>query len=459
VKKKVLLNEMPSPTKIKRIGLLGHYGNKNMGDDATLQSVISNIREHCPDAEIFCFSPNPEDTQKRHRVRAFPLNSACKRHRASGAIENAHNGRTTPLPASKLNKIKALVKHDPLLHFLLKPVLGIVRRLFLVAGELGFIVNSYRESSSLDLMIISGGGQLDDSWGGPWGSPFILLKWAIIGKASGTKLLFISVGAGPIKFRLSRFFIKFALNFSNYRSYRDESSRKLIQAIGVKGEDFVFPDIAYSLTVNRRDTCEVRGEHHIVGISPMAYLDHRCWPENDKEFYESYVKKIAALTLWLIQRQYIVSFFCSQLIMDAPVIQDVKRAMENMETAIRWQHIIEPPVNSVKDLVNALGMCYFVVASRLHGVILSHLLYKPVIALSYHEKIDMLMADMGHSDYCLDINNFSLDVLKDRVYMLQSYHEILTTQIRNKVSSYKLALENQYNRIFEESFSCHHGIA
>ena len=451
-------NEMPLPSKIKRIGLLGHYGNKNMGDDATLQAVISDIRKYCPNAMICCFSPNPEDTQKRHGIPTFPLDSAFKRCRASGAIGDVHSERATPLRAYKLSKIRALIKQDTLIYFLLKPVMGIVRRLLSLVGELGFIVNSYRVSPSLDLLIISGGGQLDDSWGGPWGSPFILFKWAMIGKASGAKLLFISVGAGPIKYRLSRFFIKFALNFSNYRSYRDESSRKLIQAIGVKGKDFVFPDIAYSLTVNRRDTSEVRGEHHIVGISPMAYLDHRCWPENDKEFYESYVKKIAALTLWLIQRQYIVSFFCSQLIMDAPVIQDVKRAMENMETGIRWEHIIEPPVNSVKDLVNALGMCYFVVASRLHGVILSHLLYKPVIALSYHEKIDMLMADMGHSDYCLDINNFSLDVLKDRVYMLQSYHEILTTQIRNKVSSYKLALENQYNRIFEERFSCHHGI-
>jgi hypothetical protein len=71
----------------------------------------------------------------------------------------------------------------------------------------------------------------------------------------------------------------------------------------------------------------------------------------------------------------------------------------------------------------------------------------------------MLMEDMGHSDYCLDINNFSLEVLKERVYRLQSDHEILATQVRNKVSSYKLALENQYHRIFGESFSCHPGIA
>src|SRR3989304_7630672 len=183
--------------------------------------------------------------------------------------------------------------------------------------------------------------------------------------------------------------------------------------MGVKGKHFVYPDLAYGLTVNRDITIEKRGDHSIVGISPMAYLDPRCWPNSNKDYYECYIKKVAALSLWLTQREYIVSFFPSQLKMDPPVIQDVKRAMENMETAIRWEHIVEPPVTSVEDLVKALSNCYFVVASRFHGVILAHLMHKPVIALSYHEKIDMLMDDVGHSDYCLDINNFSLDVLKD----------------------------------------------
>jgi hypothetical protein len=53
----------------------------------------------------------------------------------------------------------------------------------------------------------------------------------------------------------------------------------------------------------------------------------------------------------------------------------------------------------------------FIITPKFHGVIFSHLLTKPVIALSYHPKIDDLMRAVGHSRYCLDIEHFAVDSL------------------------------------------------
>ncbi len=56
-----------------RIGISGSYGGFNMGDEAILSSMITQIEAQVP-AEITVFSRCPEDTLRRHRVsRAVPV--------------------------------------------------------------------------------------------------------------------------------------------------------------------------------------------------------------------------------------------------------------------------------------------------------------------------------------------------------------------------------------------------
>lgn len=50
-----------------RIGISGSYGGFNLGDEAILQSIISQIRS-LQKAEITVFSRDPFDTSRRHRV-------------------------------------------------------------------------------------------------------------------------------------------------------------------------------------------------------------------------------------------------------------------------------------------------------------------------------------------------------------------------------------------------------
>ena len=54
--------------KINKIGISGSYGGFNLGDEAILQSIITQINKSVQ-AEIVVFSQNPEDTLKRHRVK------------------------------------------------------------------------------------------------------------------------------------------------------------------------------------------------------------------------------------------------------------------------------------------------------------------------------------------------------------------------------------------------------
>src|SRR5215467_8469758 len=77
ITKAIQLRSMPSGEVVgpsrKKIGLLDHLGGGNLGDDATLDAVMQNIKSRWPTAEISGFSMNPSDTQKRHNIPAYPI--------------------------------------------------------------------------------------------------------------------------------------------------------------------------------------------------------------------------------------------------------------------------------------------------------------------------------------------------------------------------------------------------
>jgi polysaccharide pyruvyl transferase CsaB len=50
-----------------RIGITGSYGGLNLGDEAILHSIITQLRRDLP-AEITVFSRDPDDTKRRHGV-------------------------------------------------------------------------------------------------------------------------------------------------------------------------------------------------------------------------------------------------------------------------------------------------------------------------------------------------------------------------------------------------------
>jgi polysaccharide pyruvyl transferase CsaB len=50
-----------------RVGITGSYGGLNLGDEAILQSIITQLRRDVP-VEITVFSRDPEDTKRRHGV-------------------------------------------------------------------------------------------------------------------------------------------------------------------------------------------------------------------------------------------------------------------------------------------------------------------------------------------------------------------------------------------------------
>src|SRR5207302_2614089 len=256
---------MASKRSFKRLGIFGHVGTKNLGDEAIITAVIQQVRERYPDAELIAFTGNPEDTQKRHGLRSFPIRRWKHVGDSSGVSSRSKFSRFA-------ESIRAAVKKAPRLSALLKGLQQSVLFVGSIFAELRFLAESRRHLKSLDVLIFAGSNQLNDYVEGPWAFPYTLLKWCLLAKWARAKIVFLCCGAGPLQSRLGRLFIKYSLSLGDYRSYRDEVSRKLVEAIGVPGDHLVCTDLAYGLRPPRRTQPESPRSRLIVGVNPVPFF-------------------------------------------------------------------------------------------------------------------------------------------------------------------------------------------
>jgi polysaccharide pyruvyl transferase WcaK-like protein len=409
------------------IGLFSPMGTGNLGDATTQDALIYNLRKRIPNIEIHGFSLNAEDTTRRHGIPAFP-------------VSRIHWGQAST-ESENVSQFQAVLQKNKFVSFLRRLVLRIPQ-------ELLFNIQAFRHVRTLDLVIFSGSGQLSDVWGDADRHSYSILRWTILAKIAGIPVLFISVGAGPLASAINRIFIKWALSMAQYRSFRDVESLHYMADIGFDRSDPVFPDLAHSIpAISNHRQRPSASERFVVGISPMAYAAPGLWYSQHSDIYQTYLNKLAEFTKWLIENRFEIVFFPSAVPPDNLVIKEVTDIVkEKYGIALNGDH---PPVQTVTDLFSKIESVDLVVASRFHAILLSFVLDKPVIALSYHPKDTSLMHDMGQKAYCLQIEDFEVQSLKDCFQSIQSELATVREQIIEKENEYRSLLEKQYTIVLE----------
>ncbi len=432
-----------------RIGILGHVGTKNLGDEAIMAAVIQEIRERYPDADIIGITFDAADTQERHSIPSFPL-------RRGGVGRGRGGGVSQPSTLSLLtSRIKAAIKAIPKVYAVLKRLRTGARLLWLaprliwtVPQELRFVARCYAQLKGLNLLIVAGSNQLNDYFGGAWGFPYDLLKWCALAKWRGAKVAFLCCGAGPLDSWLGKRLIKYSLSWADSRSYRDEFSWRLIERIGVAGDNPVCTDLAYGLRLTPPAKREPATPQLMVGINPFPFFDGRYWPEDNPRNYQGYVRKLADFAVWLHERGHSVSFFPTQLRADTPVIQDIRELLKRSSAANVTNPLGDWPISSLDDLLRRISMMDIVVATRYHGVLLSAALHRPLLAISYYEKTRDLMAQIGQSDCVADINAFDANSLAQQFVAIQSRTEAIRAEIAQRTGALQQVLAREYDRVF-----------
>lgn len=426
----------------KKVGLLDHMGGGNLGDDATFDAVMQNIQKRWPDSEIFAFSMNPSDTHRRHGVHSYPLRSQTwdfGHQPADGS-------------ATLTQSVKAALGNHLFLYVPLKTLNAIFLRFpRAVIRELSFLTRSFRILRTFDLLIISGGGQLLDCWGGPWKFPYTVFKWVLLAKLAHVRCIVVNVGAGPLTRPLSKWFVRRALFLAEYVSFRDEKSCALVHNIGFSGRAHVFPDSVYGLDFPLV-TPRLRAAQgaSVVGIAPMAYGDQLVYPEHDPAIHKSFIRGLVLFGSRLLSEQYRLSLFCSDIGIDPPVVANLDARLRADCRFANNESVLVPSLHSDTDLLSAMASMDYVVTSRFHGVIFAHMLNIPVIAISHHPKVRTLMHALGLTEYCLDIHSCDADRLTETFFSLVKHRAHVKSRMRETLARYQRELSSQFDGLFPE---------
>jgi polysaccharide pyruvyl transferase WcaK-like protein len=419
--------------RIEVIGLLDHMGYGNLGDAAVQESVIANIRKRLPHVQLVGFSLNPEDTVSRHGIPCHPI---LRWHPALKKSEQQAMSRS-----ALSSRLKAGSKRIPVLYPCAKGVLEALR-------EIRFCVRSYRTLSKLDLLIISGGGQLSELWRGPWSHPYTIFKFSCLTKLARGNVYFLNVGAGPLRHPLSRYFARQSVQWAEYRSFRDDVSRDLVRSLGVGSKMHVYPDPAYGLEVDGHLTAARDGASQIVGLNPIGFCDPRIWPRKDALLYQEYLEKLTRFSTWLLEHGYDLRVFTTETSVDHEAIKDLKARLLLRFTPDVVFSVFRPASSGLKDVLEEMSEFDFVVTSKFHGVIFSQLLGKPVVALSYHNKMNVAMREVGQEKFCADIESFDVEWVIDAFRSLVAERSNIRSKFTNAVAAYRRALAEQFDGLF-----------
>jgi len=333
-----------------KIGIVGNYGNDNNGDESILYGILQQVKQtfSVTSDDITVFSNNTQQTSERYGVHSYPLY-----YRKSNLFK-------TFIHTYKNNK----------------PYV-----------------------SKFDLLIIGGGGILMDFYKR---EAHLYGAYAMMAKQSNIPYIIYGCGAGPLDTFSGKISIRAMCRYAASISVRDPQSKKLLQSIGVKKPIEIIGDPAFTLKGDRHNYAEKPVK---IGVSAVPYYNANYWPEGNVEKYDAYVTSMAKNLDHVISEHNIqITFFATKFPQDVTVTKDIqKKMLQRAHTEIIEENLVPERLLEVTEEQD------IIIGTRLHSLILATNSETPIIAISYHTKVQDFMSFVGASDRCLQMQDLKDD--------------------------------------------------
>lgn len=363
-----------------RVGLFGNLGSGNLGNDASLEAMLSYLSTDQPGAVLDAMCSGPELMKGRYGVPAIPLRwlpSGVRQASGAAATVQKSIGR-----AADTVRIASWVRRH-------------------------------------EVVIVPGMGTLEEALHlRPWQFPSDLFVLCVSGRIFRTKVALVSVGANVATERLNRWLFTAAGRLAFYRSYRDALSRDAMTQQGLDtGGDHVYPDLAFGLTAPAAEP----GDEQVVGIGLMDYHGNNDDRERADEIHAAYVEKMKSFTRWLVDNGRRVRLFVGDVNnSDETVVREIVADLRAHRPTLDPAWVVAEPVSTFGDLMQAMKPVGTVVATRYHNVVCALMLVKPTISIGYGEKNAVLMADRGLAGYCQSADSLKVGQLIEQFADLES---------------------------------------
>jgi polysaccharide pyruvyl transferase WcaK-like protein len=390
----------------RKVGLFGLLGSGNSGNDASMQAVLSYLREAHPEAVVDALGGGPEQVTARYGIDAAPLFWYQK-------FEQRKTGASA-----------ALLK---------------------VVGK---GIDTVRIASWVrrhDAVIVPGAGALETTLPQrAWGFPYALFVLSASGRLFGTKVALVSVGADLINKRATRWLSDATARLATYRSYRDAYSRDAMRQRGLDtSSDHVYPDLVFAIPTPPYEP----GDPQLVGVGVMAYSGGNDDRKQAAQIRSSYVEAMTRFTQWLIDNGYRVRLFGGDNKFDGEIAEKIQDDLRRYRPDLEPSQVAIAAVSTIPELIREMAPVGMVVATRYHNVISALKLCKPTISLGYSRKFISLMSDMGLADFHQFAYSLDADRLIEQFKELESRHAQLQEKMAERNDAHSRSLEEQFTRL------------
>ncbi len=401
-----LTNTMPENLNNKNkktILLLGTHGQDNWGDEILLETFLQSLGEQ---NKYLVNSYNPEQTLQRF----------SKEFRGDFDVEVFH---TT------------------------KEILKLPFRIW-----------------KSDVVFFAGGSILKELYAsyGRWAysTLFMILGIVTFANIIARKTIVTSnIGVGPVKTKFGRFLVKLILSQVDVISLRDEASKAIVLEAGIKETRvIVVPDIVFIRDPQSFGVLVQSEDKRIANISSNKATLTIGLNLN---------KDIAKPEMWpsLLEN---VSQCLTQLKKDkGGTDQEIEIIGIPMQIGYNNHHDllilnqfadanpalnikVENPKTSAA-LAKIIRSCDFIIAERLHAIIIATVLNVPSIPLMYDPKVVSLANYLGLEDFAVDVNKaFTPEELGKKINLLQEYF----TETKQHIQQQYMKLNNQDKNYFDQ---------
>lgn len=375
----------------------GYYGAGNVGDEAILYAILSDLRNYDSALNFIILSKDPEKTKAEHNVEVIDWE------------------------------------------------------------DINALLDAALRS---DLIILGGGGIFHDYWGidpdkylrkGFWDiTAFGSLP--LLAKLLNIPCVILAVGVGPFKSELGREHTRLAFERSQFATVRDNESMDFLRETGLELDQStspsvsVVPDIVFRFEIrpsDKYDADEFLEEKFSIGSdTPLLGISLRYWEDN-APLHERLSSIALGVKQFLDAQPLVHVILIPFQVLDATPHTDdriVLREFAKLVDIPNRIHLIETA--SSPHLVQAfIGRCTAILGMRFHSIVMGINTGTPAVAISYAPKVQAAMKFAGLEEYCNlslapDPNELEKQLHKVWIRRSELHQSLLAVRDKLKLSAY-----------------------
>jgi len=386
---------------LKKVAIMGYYGYGDVGDEAILNGIISLLLPLKIDAIVF--SHNPEYTKLKHSVKS-----------TQSLFTEGKSG------IRYLNFIHSIISMIPVL------------------------LNNVITISKTDLLILGGGGIIQDGYKGGKIKLLKHLFYPFVAKMLKKKVMILSVGVGPLNSEVCKCLTKTIFNEADMVTVRDDESKALLEEIGIRNV-IVVPDPALFISIKK--SRDILNENQVPPKRPILGICVHGWINGYREgnnVQRSKTKELVS-ALNLITKKYDATlvFIPTAGMKDKKGIDPLAK---ELSSNLSKKAFIIPGELSPNEIMGIFSNIDTIISMRLHAIILSSKVFTPSIGIITDKKMSNFMKMIKKEEYSIPLSRLtpkSLSGIFDKILL---NNQTIKKELKRDIN--KLEIKAARNREF-----------